>query len=145
MMGSLAGKHVLIVEDEYFVASDLKRALEKEDAVVVGPAGDLDKGLSLAGVSGMLEVAGDSVDIRFPPAIDALDDHEPAAAVAEEAKGVAGRHRVGAARLLRGELLDRLRAEARAKPAERAKMLRTVAAREQVDGSQRLAGHRGQA
>ena len=47
--GRLAGKTILVVEDEYFIASDLKRALEKEDATVVGPAGNIGKGLSLLG------------------------------------------------------------------------------------------------
>lgn len=47
MTGSLAGKRILVVEDEYFIASDLKRALQKADAIVVGPVGDIDLGLSL--------------------------------------------------------------------------------------------------
>jgi DNA-binding response OmpR family regulator len=47
MHGDLAGKRVLVVEDEYFIASDLKRALEKQGAVVIGPVGDLDAGLAL--------------------------------------------------------------------------------------------------
>lgn len=48
MSGALAGKRILIVEDEYFIASDLKSALMAEDAIVVGPVGDLATGLSLA-------------------------------------------------------------------------------------------------
>lgn len=47
MAGPLAGKRILVVEDEYFIASDLKRALEKEGAVVAGPVGELPQGLAL--------------------------------------------------------------------------------------------------
>lgn len=47
MNDQLAGKRILVVEDEYFIASDLKRALQKAGAVVVGPVGDLDQGLGL--------------------------------------------------------------------------------------------------
>lgn len=49
MAGRLVGKRILIVEDEYFIASDLKRALAEEEAVVVGPVSELARGLSLAG------------------------------------------------------------------------------------------------
>lgn len=48
MAGRLAGRRILVVEDEYFIASDMKRALVEEDAIVVGPVGQLDKGLALA-------------------------------------------------------------------------------------------------
>lgn len=48
MTGNLAGKRVLIVEDEYFIASDLQRTLQREEVEVVGPVGDLDRALSLA-------------------------------------------------------------------------------------------------
>lgn len=48
MAGTLAGKRILIVEDEYFIAADLRRALQKEGVDVVGPVGDLTAGLQLA-------------------------------------------------------------------------------------------------
>lgn len=48
MAGSLAGKRILVVEDEYFIASDLARAFKAEGAIVVGPVGDLARGLRLA-------------------------------------------------------------------------------------------------
>lgn len=48
MAKPLAGKRILVVEDEYFIASDLKRLLRTQDAIIVGPVGDLDAGLSLA-------------------------------------------------------------------------------------------------
>jgi DNA-binding NtrC family response regulator len=49
MSEQLAGKSVLVVEDEYFIASDLKRALEREGAVVLGPASGVDAGMTLIG------------------------------------------------------------------------------------------------
>jgi len=56
MAGALTGKRILVVEDEYFIATDLKRALQGEDAVVVGPVGDIDTGLALA-AAGTLDAA----------------------------------------------------------------------------------------
>ena len=45
---SLTGKHILIVEDEYFIATDLARALEAEDATILGPFCDLALALASA-------------------------------------------------------------------------------------------------
>lgn len=44
----LTGDRVLLVEDEYFLADDLRRALEGCGAEVVGPVPSLDKALPLA-------------------------------------------------------------------------------------------------
>lgn len=49
MAVNLAGKRILVVEDEYFIASDIKRALVKAEATVVGPVGHLGEGLALLG------------------------------------------------------------------------------------------------
>ena len=38
---SLTGKYILIVEDEYFIAADLSRAVEAEGATILGPFCDL--------------------------------------------------------------------------------------------------------
>jgi DNA-binding response OmpR family regulator len=51
MTDLLAGKKILVVEDEYFIASDLKRALEREGAVVIGPVGDVARAFTLLGES----------------------------------------------------------------------------------------------
>ena len=45
---TLSGRNVLIVEDEYFIATDLQRALAAAGATVVGPAGNVADGLKLA-------------------------------------------------------------------------------------------------
>lgn len=41
----LAGCRVLVVEDEYFIADELDRALVERGAAVVGPVGDLESAL----------------------------------------------------------------------------------------------------
>ena len=48
MPDRLAGKQILVVEDEYFIASDLRRALVAEEALVIGPVSSLAAGLDLA-------------------------------------------------------------------------------------------------
>ena len=45
---SLVGKHILIVEDEYFIAADLARVLEAEGAMILGPFCDLALALASA-------------------------------------------------------------------------------------------------
>lgn len=47
-MNRLAGRRILIVEDDYYLAADLRRALVALDVEVVGPVGDLAAGLELA-------------------------------------------------------------------------------------------------
>jgi DNA-binding response OmpR family regulator len=41
----LAGLHVLVVEDNYFIATEMCRALRAAGAEIVGPARDLETGL----------------------------------------------------------------------------------------------------
>lgn len=45
---TLEGRRILIVEDEYLIAADLKRALTDRGAEVIGPVGDVVNGLALA-------------------------------------------------------------------------------------------------
>ncbi len=45
---SLSGLRVLVVEDEYFIATDVARAITDAGADVVGPVPQLDQGLALA-------------------------------------------------------------------------------------------------
>ncbi len=44
---SLAGRLILLVEDEYVVAIDLAQSLEQLGAVIVGPAGSVEDALAL--------------------------------------------------------------------------------------------------
>jgi CheY-like chemotaxis protein len=41
--GPLTGRHVLVLEDEYFLANDIVRALTALGAWIVGPYADLDE------------------------------------------------------------------------------------------------------
>lgn len=55
-MGELEGKRLLVVEDEYLIASELAWTLEDAGAEVVGPAGTVEDALSL------VEREGDRLD-----------------------------------------------------------------------------------
>ena len=48
MVVTLNGKRILVIEDEYFIASDLKRALLAEGSVVLGPYNTVTTGLAAA-------------------------------------------------------------------------------------------------
>lgn len=72
MTAFLMGKRILVVEDEYFIASDLKRALQREGAVVVGPVGDLAKGLALAAGEG-IDAAILDVNLAGAPSLAIAD------------------------------------------------------------------------
>lgn len=47
MAQGLDGKRILIVEDEYWIASDLARAFRQENAIVLGPVANVAGGMSL--------------------------------------------------------------------------------------------------
>jgi CheY-like chemotaxis protein len=63
----LTGRRVLVVEDEYFIAQDLRTALEARGAGVVGPAPDAESALTLLGQS-PVDIA--VLDIHLAGAID---------------------------------------------------------------------------
>lgn len=48
MNGTLLGRRILVVEDEYFIAMDIARALIAEGAEIAGPVARVDQGLALA-------------------------------------------------------------------------------------------------
>lgn len=60
--GTLAGRRILVVEDEFFLADDMARALAELGAVVVGPVADVEEALGLLGAS---EVGGAVLDINL--------------------------------------------------------------------------------
>ena len=43
----LSGRHILVAEDEYMIAMDLRRDLRAEGAVVIGPAPSVEKALDI--------------------------------------------------------------------------------------------------
>ncbi|GGO90875.1 response regulator [Stakelama pacifica] len=58
MMGNpLADKRVLVAEDEYFIASDIRRLLEQEGVIIIGPVGDLPGATRLAGEAEGIDAA----------------------------------------------------------------------------------------
>ncbi|WP_348652544.1 response regulator [Rhizobium sp. BG4] len=58
----LTGKNILIVEDEYFVADDVRQALEWAGACVVGPAPSVEAGMVLIDTRA---IDGAILDIRL--------------------------------------------------------------------------------
>ena len=71
---SLLGKRILIVEDEYFIADELKKVFADGGAVVVGPVPTLDRAVDMVG-SERIDLAVLDINLRglsvFPVA-DAL-------------------------------------------------------------------------
>lgn len=56
------GQHILIVEDEYFAADEVRRALDRAGAIVIGPAPSVEIGLELLDQH---RVDGAILDIRL--------------------------------------------------------------------------------
>jgi CheY-like chemotaxis protein len=61
--GGLHGKRLLLVEDDYMIATDLARALAEEGAAVVGPAGSVADALAL--IAGGAALDGAVLDINL--------------------------------------------------------------------------------
>lgn len=61
-IGLLSAKRILIVEDEYFVADDVRRVLEEAGAIVIGPAPSVEAGMHL--IDGF-PIDGAVLDIRL--------------------------------------------------------------------------------
>ncbi|MBA2466936.1 MAG: hypothetical protein H0V46_04945 [Sphingomonas sp.] len=73
----LSGARVIVLEDDYYLATDLQHALESAGAIVIGPFPDaLDAGLALATEApdcALVDVnLGDGPSFEFPRA---LQDH----------------------------------------------------------------------
>ncbi|HWL71239.1 MAG TPA: hypothetical protein VNS22_23075 [Geminicoccus sp.] len=54
---TLKGRRVLVAEDEYMLADDLRQALENEGAVVLGPVPHLEDVLALVGQHAQIDAA----------------------------------------------------------------------------------------
>ncbi len=71
------GKVILVVEDDFFIATDLCRSLETEGVEVLGPVGRIDDALGLIARSGHID--GALVDLNLHgvmafPVADALTE-----------------------------------------------------------------------
>jgi DNA-binding response OmpR family regulator len=60
----LTGRRVILVEDEYFIASDLKKVLEAHGGEVIGPIGDVAKAASVISSDGRIDCAVLDIDIK---------------------------------------------------------------------------------
>ena len=71
----LNGRHVLVVEDEYFIVDDMRRVFEESGAQVIGPVGNIDDALAVIAESPRIDGAVLDINLRevmvFPVA-DAL-------------------------------------------------------------------------
>jgi DNA-binding response OmpR family regulator len=65
----LSGKHVLVVEDEWFIADEISDALRRCGAAVVGPAADVERGRALA-AAGEIDVAVLDVNLHGETVFD---------------------------------------------------------------------------
>ena len=73
---ALSGHKVLLVEDDYFIADEMRRMLSRRGAEVLGPVATVDKALALIAASSEIDAAVLDVNLRdvmvFPVA-DALE------------------------------------------------------------------------
>lgn len=79
MGASLSNCHVLVAEDEYFLAADLVHALEREGAAIVGPVPSVADALALIASAQQIDAA--ILDINLAgemifPAADALIERD---------------------------------------------------------------------
>lgn len=61
---SIAGRKVLVVEDEYFIAQDMVRALRDSGAEIVGPVANVDDALDLLEQAGTIDAAVLDVNLQ---------------------------------------------------------------------------------
>ena len=62
--GILAGRRILIVEDEYFLADDLMQILHEHHAEILGPAATIDNALTLINAGEPIDCAVLDVNLR---------------------------------------------------------------------------------
>ena len=68
-----AGRRVLWVEDEYFIADDMARAFEAEGVEVVGPVGDLKTAMQLIEDDGPIDGAVLDINLHGEMAFSLAD------------------------------------------------------------------------
>ena len=73
-MGDLSGRRVLIVEDEYFLASDLAKALKSSQAEVVGPEPTPERARRHLGTENRIDAAILDINLRGVMVYELADD-----------------------------------------------------------------------
>jgi CheY-like chemotaxis protein len=63
-VGELRGRRVLVVEDEYYIADDVAKLLEKLGAEVIGPIADLDDAHAILEQEPHIDLAVLDIDLR---------------------------------------------------------------------------------
>jgi CheY-like chemotaxis protein len=74
-LSTLAGRHVLVVEDEYFQADDMARLLRGLGAEVIGPVGEVEDALELLETGKQVDLAVLDINLKgemIYPAADML-------------------------------------------------------------------------
>ena len=75
---ALSGRRILLLEDEYFIASEVITALENAGAVVLGPVSDLERAMEVASTDFALDGAVLDINLHGEmvyPAAKLLLDH----------------------------------------------------------------------
>jgi len=62
--GALAGRRILIVEDEYFIAAEIRLMLEEHGADVIGPVADIRKANIAIASGGRIDCAILDIDVN---------------------------------------------------------------------------------
>src|SRR6185503_16413841 len=75
------GKHILLVEDEYFIVQDMARTFSAAGAIVVGPAASVAESLRLLAATPVLDAAVLDINLQgemvFPVADALANRHVP--------------------------------------------------------------------
>jgi len=65
--------HILVVEDDYMLADELRAELDEAGAIVLGPAGTLESALTMIKAAPRIDVAVIDVNLGGVPAYPAVD------------------------------------------------------------------------
>lgn len=70
---SLAGRRILVVEDDYFIASEVALSLRKAGATVLGPVGNVADAVSAVGAELRPDAAVVDINLRGEMAFEVAD------------------------------------------------------------------------
>lgn len=70
---SLAGLHILVVEDEYLIADDVKDALHDRGAIVLGPVPTVEEAMKVVVEGGHIDAAMLDINLRGTMVFDVAD------------------------------------------------------------------------